>query len=299
MGADKSLPWAHLPLGNAYLRGLENLIPENTERTGSDAFDGADCDSRLIPILPGQGHEGWVWSVTQLADGRIASGSYDKTIRIWDVEKQACVATLAGHEDYVRSVTQLADGRIASGSDDKTIRIWDVEKQACVATLAGHEGRVSSVTQLADGRIASGSDGLRIWDKRTSFWSCGLFSQLENAISVWCDGQGITLRHPAGWDAIVVEGQLVPCDPKLYPYAMFRGCNIAGIGVCDEIALGYRPDYAIPAFAVPNSWRWIDAEGNEVSAEEATQMKDRPSGIRLLWPEGFDSQALLGRSRPV
>ncbi|KIL53895.1 hypothetical protein M378DRAFT_93416, partial [Amanita muscaria Koide BX008] len=60
---------------------------------------------------------------------RIASGSHDKTICIWDVETGEQVTNpLKGHTGYVRSVAFSPDGkRIASGSNDKTIYVWDAE----------------------------------------------------------------------------------------------------------------------------------------------------------------------------
>jgi WD40 repeat protein len=42
------------------------------------------------------GHTDWVNCVMQLADGRVCSGSYDKTIKIWDVGTGACAMTLDG-----------------------------------------------------------------------------------------------------------------------------------------------------------------------------------------------------------
>jgi hypothetical protein len=56
---------------------------------------------------------------------RIASGSEDKTVRLWDVNSGKEIAPFKGHESSVWSVAFSPDGnRIASGSDDKTVRIW-------------------------------------------------------------------------------------------------------------------------------------------------------------------------------
>ena len=66
-----------------------------------------------------RGHEDNVSSVTFSPDGtRLASGSSDATIRLWDVETREELATLRGHEDYVTSVAFSPDGaRLASGSE--------------------------------------------------------------------------------------------------------------------------------------------------------------------------------------
>ena len=64
-------------------------------------------------------------SVCSLGDGRLASGSNDRTVRVWAATGE-CVVTLEGHTStrYVRSVCSLGDGRLASGSDDSTVRVW-------------------------------------------------------------------------------------------------------------------------------------------------------------------------------
>jgi WD40 repeat protein len=66
---------------------------------------------------------GLVSSVAVLESGKIVSGSWDKTLRIWD-SNGTCERVLEGHTDFVESVAVLESGKIVSGSRDKTVRIW-------------------------------------------------------------------------------------------------------------------------------------------------------------------------------
>ena len=80
----------------------------------------------------------------------MVSGSFDKTIRIWDVVTGHQVGeALRGHEKFVNSVAFSPDGKqIVSGSYDKTIRVWDVVTGQQVGdSLRGHEGSVYSHQQ--------------------------------------------------------------------------------------------------------------------------------------------------------
>ncbi len=68
-------------------------------------------------------------SVAFAPDGRtLATGSYDRTVRLWDVDKGIETRRLIGHEGAVESVAFALDGRfLASGSRDRTVRLWETK----------------------------------------------------------------------------------------------------------------------------------------------------------------------------
>ena len=81
-----------------------------------------------------------------LGDGRLASGSLDHTIRLWDGKRGMCEATLEGHTGSVTALAVLADGRLASGSAGNTIRLLSPANGMWEATLEGLTERGSALT---------------------------------------------------------------------------------------------------------------------------------------------------------
>ena len=89
------------------------------------------------------GHTHWVNSVVELPDGRIASGSDDKTVRVWDINTGQC-EVLTGHTDRVGSLLQVNDVFI-SGSSDKSMKVW--KNGDCIKTW-NCSGSVRALTAL-------------------------------------------------------------------------------------------------------------------------------------------------------
>jgi WD40 repeat protein len=83
-----------------------------------------------------EGHTLEVFSVKFSPNGQyLATGSADRTIKIWDIETGQILQTLTGHLDRVLSVSYSPDGKLlVSGSSDETIKLWDLSTGECTAT---------------------------------------------------------------------------------------------------------------------------------------------------------------------
>ena len=102
----------------------------------------------------------------------LASGSDDRSTKLWDCQTGKCLKTLSGHADWIQSVWFSPNYQyLASGSRDQTIKLWDWRTGECLKTLQGHTGRVKSVAFHPQGTLlASGSDDqtMRLWDVETA-----------------------------------------------------------------------------------------------------------------------------------
>ena len=118
-----------------------------------------------------KGHAGWVGAVAFSPDGKtLATGSADKTIRLWDAATGKELKPLKGHEDYVASVAYSPDGKLlASGGYDHTVRLWDAATGEAKGTWTGHGGVV-----IGSARPRAAASPLRAAPSGTSWRRTGL-----------------------------------------------------------------------------------------------------------------------------
>jgi WD40 repeat protein len=73
-----------------------------------------------------KGHSSYLCAIAFSPNSKtLASGSHDKTIRLWDSQSGAALKTLKGHSGFVGALAFSPDGKtLASASIDNTIRLW-------------------------------------------------------------------------------------------------------------------------------------------------------------------------------
>jgi WD40 repeat protein len=101
----------------------------------------------------------------------IVSGSWDWTLRLWDLERNSVLRTFEGHQGTVHAVAFAPDGlTILSASEDRTLRLWELATGKLLQIFAGHTLPVLGVAIAGDSEHAysASEDGsVREWNLTT------------------------------------------------------------------------------------------------------------------------------------
>lgn len=119
------------------------------------------------------GHTGWVRSVTvDISNQWFATGSVDRTIKIWDLASGILKLSLTGHISTVRAL-QSSDRHpyLFSAGEDKMAKCWDLEQNKVIRHYHGHLSGIYALSlhPTLDILVTAGRDAVgRVWDMRTS-----------------------------------------------------------------------------------------------------------------------------------
>jgi WD40 repeat protein len=149
------------------------------------------------------GHTGEVTAISVSPSGRIlASGSRDRTIKIWRLESGELLHTFAGrslwsgagHQDQINALAFSQDGRILfSASHDGSIKVWDLVTQSLISTLSGQGWDVSAIAIDPEGYLLVSGNGdgiIQLWDAETDELLANLRQHTDRISALAIDSQG-------------------------------------------------------------------------------------------------------------
>lgn len=140
-------------------------------------WDASNSDEPVAEFTAPKEPSEWVRHEVFAPTGdRIAAGSREGTVYVWNFQNPEEPTLLTGHTDYVTSLAFSPDGkRLASGASDDTTRLWDVESGEQIGTLPLDEPRCTEGIAFSPcGKIIAGG--------------------MDNEIRLWCAEQLTTLR---------------------------------------------------------------------------------------------------------
>src|SRR5262245_18754127 len=141
-----------------------------------------------------RGHTNTVWGLSLTPDGMTAeTGSFDKTVMVWDATTGTELFTLRGHSSLVEFVVVTPDGKtVMSGDQRGFLRTWDLTNRRERAKVIETGGRPGFMSLSADGRLLSLGDrnyNVRQWDLTTGKeLTVGTFRRFQSKI-VSADGR--------------------------------------------------------------------------------------------------------------
>ncbi|ETO36140.1 hypothetical protein RFI_00923 [Reticulomyxa filosa] len=167
------------------------------------AFNGHERTVCCVDISPLQSNNNNKMNNIGVIGGNgytICSGSYDETIRIWDIETTKQFNVFKGHEGFVNSVKYGSNelvNTILSGSDDKSVCMWDIRSGEQIQVFNGHTHRVNAVEyspfviKYSIGNsnvICSGSidNTIRFWDVRSNKNELYMIKGYNEDIGIMC-----------------------------------------------------------------------------------------------------------------
>lgn len=131
-----------------------------------------DARKAAAPVHVLEGHDSAAQAVAYAPKGSLlASGSADKTVKLWNLDTLDLMRTYRGHRDFVTALAFAPDGKtLAAAGLDGVIRLWSTASNRLIRTLRGHKDRVGGLAFAPGGEaLASASeDGtLRLWDLKS------------------------------------------------------------------------------------------------------------------------------------
>jgi WD40 repeat protein len=183
-----------------------------------DTHNPSTASSKMSQLIPNTtpirtfgGHEDSVRAVAVFPDRRrMITGSYDKTLRIWDLETGVVLKKMEGHSNWVFALGVSRDGQIiASGDASGEIIAWHGETgESLTQPIKAHSYQIYSVDFSPDSTVlVTGS-----WDGMTKFWCTKTWQMQGDSINC---GPVLCVRYSPSGEllAIATYENIQICNP--------------------------------------------------------------------------------------
>ncbi len=135
---------------------------------------------------------------------QLLSGSHDKTIRVWDLNKGTCERVLKGHQDQIQSLCFTPEGELLSSSMDGAIRVWNLETGDCIQVVTSRYMLAKSLLLTHQREIVADciNAGISIWDLDTGEHK-GTLDAGQSGTRSFCLSEGRTLISVCNKDSTI------------------------------------------------------------------------------------------------
>jgi len=249
-------------------------------------------------------HDGLIESILSLAisrDGKfLASGSKDKTIRIWNTDTNKLITTFNGHRDAITGLAfRVGTHELYSASLDRAVKIWNCDTLSYVSTCFGHIAPITDLDCFRKERALTSSldKSIRLW--KIPEQSQLVFSGPHSALDC------VALLTDDFWVSGGTDGSLylwyIRKKKPLYALKNAHGSNLSISSVAtfpysDILATGSGSGQI-------KIWRWIKSQSKVEHFKDINvpgwinNLKFSSSGKYLVAAVGRDQK--LGRWSPL
>lgn len=186
---------------------------------------------------------------------KLTVGSYDRKIKVWDVQKETVDLELVGHEKNTLAVAFSRDEKyLVSGSLDLTIKVWNAQTGELIHSLERHSGNILEIQFHPNTRYfasASADKTIRLWDVETGAVIKTYAGHEKAVLSIAFSPDGYYM-YSASLDGVVYVWE-VATGKKLHSY-------VKHVGGVNAVAVGNNGYYVATAGDDGNIFLWHGAK---------------------------------------